>query len=300
MGGVMSVAGSFQGALEYFPCRYGRSRLLFRGPKRALDAPYIAFLGGAETLGRFVTAPFPALVERALAEGAKRTGTESGEAEPSGALPCVNLGVANAGIDLYLGDPAVLNLAARAELCVIQVMGAQNMSNRFYGVHPRRNDRFLRASDRLRQLFPEVDFTEFHFTLHMLGRLREVSEKRFAEVTAELRLAWVARMKHLLTLLGGRAVLVWAAGHPPPDTHVNALAPAPLFIERGMLEALRPRAAALLDQPLSAAALTAGTEGMVFADFEAAAAAEALSPAGHAEIAEALSPTLARLLAQRA
>lgn len=300
MGGVMSVAGSFQGALEYFPCRYGRSRLLFRGPKRALDAPYIAFLGGAETLGRFVTAPFPALVERALAKGAKRTGSESGEAEPSGTLPCVNLGVVNAGIDLYLGDPAVLNLAARAELCVIQVMGAQNMSNRFYGVHPRRNDRFLRASDRLQQLFPEVDFTEFHFTLHMLGRLREVSEKRFAEVTAELRLAWVARMKHLLTLLGGRAVLVWAAGHPPPDTHVNALAPAPLFIERGMLEALRPRAAALLDQPLSAAALTAGTEGMVFADFEAAAAAEALSPAGHAEIAEALSPTLARLLAQRA
>ncbi|MCA0940484.1 DUF6473 family protein [Salipiger pacificus] len=296
----MSVAGSFQGALEYFPCRYGRSRLLFRGPKRALDAPYVAFLGGAETFGRFVKAPFPALVESALAERAEISENAGGEAEGATALPCVNLGVVNAGIDLYLGDPAVLNLAARAELCVIQVMGAQNMSNRFYGVHPRRNDRFLRASDRLQQLFPEVDFTEFHFTLHMLGRLREISEARFAEVTAELRLAWVARMKHLLTLLGGRAVLLWAAGHTPPDTHVNALSPAPLFIERGMLEALRPRAAALLDRPLSAASMGAGTEGMVFADFEAGAAAEALSPAAHAEIAEALHPTLTRLLAQRA
>ncbi|WP_353473284.1 DUF6473 family protein [Salipiger sp. H15] len=286
----MSVAGSFQGALEYFPCRYGRSRLLFRGPKRALDGRYLAFLGGAETFGRFVEAPFPVLVERAL-------GPVEAAEEPG--VPCVNLGVINAGIDLFLGDPAILNLAARAELCVIQVMGAQNMSNRFYGVHPRRNDRFLRASDRLQQLFPEVDFTEFHFTLHMLGRLREISEERFAEVTAELRLAWVARMKHLLTLLGGRAVVLWAAGHPPPDTHVNALSPAPLFVERGMIEALRPRAAALLDQPLSPAALQAGTGGMVFADFEAGAAGEALSPAAHVEIAAALEPVLQRLLARK-
>ncbi|SDH44629.1 DUF6473 family protein [Alloyangia pacifica] len=284
----MSVAGSFQGALEYFPCRYGKSRLLFRGPKRALDGRYVAFLGGAETFGRFVESPFPALVERALVE---RALDDAGIP-----LPCVNLGVINAGIDLYIGDPAVLNLAARADLCVIQVMGAQNMSNRFYGVHPRRNDRFLRASDRLQQLFPEVDFTEFHFTLHMLGRLREISEERFAEVTAELRLAWVARMKHLLTLLGGRAVVLWAAGHTPPETHVNALSPAPLFIERGMIEALRPRAAALLDRPLSAGSLQAGTEGMIFADFEAAAAAEALSPAAHEEIAAALTPALSELL----
>ncbi len=284
----MSVAGSFQGALEYLPCRYGKSRLLFRGPKRGLDGRYVAFLGGAETFGRFVETPFPALVETAL------DATREDAAAP--ALPSVNLGVVNAGIDLYLGDPAVLSLAARAELCVIQVMGAQNMSNRYYGVHPRRNDRFLHASDRLQQLFPEVDFTEFHFTLHMLGRLLEVSPVRFAEVTAELRLAWVARMKQLLTLLGGRAVLLWAAGHLPPDTHVNALAPAPLFIERGMIEALRPRVAAVIDRPLSDASLQTGTEGMVFADFEAAAAAEALSPAAHQEIAAALIPVLERTL----
>ncbi|MBE9636168.1 DUF6473 family protein [Salipiger mangrovisoli] len=285
----MSVAGSFQGALEYFPCRYGKSRLLFRGPKRGLDGRYLAFLGGTETFGRFVEAPFPALVEQALATG--------GSVEGPG-IPCVNLGVVNAGIDLYLGDPAVLNLAARAELCVIQVMGAQNMSNRFYGVHPRRNDRFLRASDRLQQLFPEVDFTEFHFTLHMLGRLREISEERFAEVTAELRIAWVARMKHLLTLLGGRAVVLWTAGHPPPDTHVNALSPAPLFIERGMIEALRPRAAALLDAPLSPASLAAGTAGLVFAEFEAGAASESLSTLAHEEIAGRLGPILEGLLEQ--
>lgn len=33
-------------------CRYGASRLLVRGPKRALDQPYVAFLGGRKPLPR--------------------------------------------------------------------------------------------------------------------------------------------------------------------------------------------------------------------------------------------------------
>ena len=28
------------GALDYFPCRYGKSKLMFRGPRRRLEAPY--------------------------------------------------------------------------------------------------------------------------------------------------------------------------------------------------------------------------------------------------------------------
>ncbi len=36
-------------------------------------------------------------------------------------------------------------------------MGAQNLSNRFYAVHPRRNDRFLRASTLMKTIFREVD-----------------------------------------------------------------------------------------------------------------------------------------------
>lgn len=32
--------------LTYAPCRYGMSRILFRGPKRRLDTPYVAFVGG--------------------------------------------------------------------------------------------------------------------------------------------------------------------------------------------------------------------------------------------------------------
>ncbi|EPX82368.1 hypothetical protein Salmuc_04093 [Salipiger mucosus DSM 16094] len=168
--------------------------MLFRGPRRSLDESYVAFLGGTETYGRFVAAPFPALAEQRLDR------------------VCVNLGAVNAGPDLYLNDAGALDVAARAELCVVQMMSAQNMSNRFYGVHPRRNDRFLRASEGLQALYPEVDFTEFHFTRHMLGRLREVSAERFAQVTEELRQAWMARMTQLLTVLRGRALLLVARG----------------------------------------------------------------------------------------
>ncbi|MEZ5723123.1 MAG: DUF6473 family protein [Paracoccaceae bacterium] len=72
------------------------------------------------------------------------------------------------------------------------------MSNRFYAVHPRRNDRFLRASNLLKTIYREVDFTEFNFTRHLLTRLKELSEDKFMMVEQELK-AWVARMKTLVS-----------------------------------------------------------------------------------------------------
>lgn len=274
----MTIAVGASGGLEYYPCRYGRSRVLFRGPKRSLETPYIVFLGSTETYGKFIEAPFPALVEAQLSQS------------------CVNLGVVNAGIDLYLHDPSILDTAERAEVCVIQLMGAQNMSNRYYSVHPRRNDRFLRASDRLQKLYPEVDFTEFHFNRHMLGRLRDLSAERFGEVTAELRLAWVARMKHLLTVLRGRAVLLWFADHEPTVHNNDALASDPLFIDRAMIEALRPRAAKLLEMPQSSEARQHDMTGMTYTDFDASAAGELMGTLAHQETADALVPILKDLL----
>jgi uncharacterized protein DUF6473 len=59
----MTIDALGLGALDYLPCRYGNSKLLFRGPKRSLDEPYIAFIGGTETYGKFLAKPFPVLVE---------------------------------------------------------------------------------------------------------------------------------------------------------------------------------------------------------------------------------------------
>lgn len=270
----MSVHGGGQRALEYYPCRYGTSRILFRGPRRLLDGSYVAFLGSTETYGRFVEAPYPALLEDRLA------------------VSCVNFGVVNAGVDLYLNDPGVMGLAAGAGAKVVQVMGAQNLSNRYYSVHPRRNDRFLRASDRLEALYPEVDFTEFHFVRHLLGKLVEISPERFDTVKDELRMAWVARMKHILTQIRGHVVLLWFADHPVPMEVHGPQGRDPLFVTRDMIEALRPRVQEVVEVVVSGQSLSEGTKGMIFSDFEACAAAELLGPSAHVEAAQALEDVL--------
>lgn len=264
--------------LHYFPCRYDRSRLLFRGPRRDMSGDHIAFLGGTETYGKFLREPFPALVEAALG------------------LPSVNLGCVQAGPDAYLNDPAILDLTRRAAVTVVQVTGALNLSNRLYAVHPRRNDRFLRASPALQGLYPEVDFTEFAFTRHLTRSLADVSADRFEQVVAELRTAWVARMVTLLDRLSPPVVLLWLGLHPPPrESVVDPMADPPL-IHAGMLATLRPRVAAYLEVVASDHARAEGVRGMAFPPLEAQAAQGLPGPAVHAEVAAALTPVIKGLL----
>lgn len=274
----MAFAYPGEAALDYLPCRYGESKLLFRGPRRSLDRPYVAVLGGTETYGKYVPLPYPALIEQ-----------ETG-------LRMVNLGAVNAGLDVYLNDPAVLQIAASACLTVIQIVGAQNLSNRFYTVHPRRNDRFLRASPLLRSVFREVDFTEFHFTRHMLQSLQKISGERFEVVAEELRAAWVARMIGLLERLPGKTVLLWMADHPPARGGGRAdLTVDPILIDTEMIAAVRSRATACVELVSSAQARARGLEGMVFGQLEAPAALGLPGPAVHAEVAARLGPVLADL-----
>ncbi|SIO33383.1 DUF6473 family protein [Vannielia litorea] len=276
----MTFDSAGQSALDYLHCRYGQSRLLFRGPRRKLEGCYAAFFGGTETYGKFVEEPFPELVEAA-------TGTR-----------CVNFGCLNAGADLYVNDPTLIDAAARAAVTVVQVMGAQNMSNRFYAVHPRRNDRFLRASSLMKTVFREVDFTEFNFTRHMLATLHRVSAEKYAMVVEELKSAWVARMQTMLAKIPGKVVLLWVHDRRERcrDEVHDCLGNDPLFVEPEMVEQLRPKLAAVVEVTPSAAAWRAGTAGMVFTEMEAPAAEEMPGPAVHQEIAEALAPEIARLM----
>ncbi|WP_324751470.1 DUF6473 family protein [Roseovarius sp. Pro17] len=265
--------------LDYAPCRYGASKLLFRGPERALTGRYAAFLGGTETYGKFIRRPFPALVEDRLG------------------APCVNLGWPNAGADVFLHDHDVLAAASMAQVTVLQVAGAQNMSNRFYTVHPRRNDRFVQATSVLRAIFSEVDFTEFHFTRHMLGYLAHVGPDRFALLRLELQEAWVARMKLLVDRIDAPVVLLWMSSHPPQDrADVPGIAEDPAFVTCAMLRALAGCTAGIVDATANSAARLSGTQGMVHSEFEAVAAAELLGPAAHDAAAEALLPIMRKYL----
>lgn len=268
-----------EGSLDYFPCRYGSSRLLFRGPRRDIDRAYVAVLGGTETYGKFVPMPFPDLIERELG------------------LPVANLGCMNAGPDVFLNEQTVTEIAARASVTVVQILGAQNLSNRYYAVHPRRNDRFLGATPLLRAIYPRVDFTEFNFTRHMLMSLQQASPDRFEVLAEELRAAWVARMKLLLSRLGRRVVLLWVSDHPPPSpTRRVDLARNPLLIDSEMISAVRFPVAGYVEAVFSPAALSQGVEGMAFAPMEAPAAAGLPGPAAHQEVADLLMPHIERLM----
>lgn len=272
--------------LDYAPCQYRGSRLYFRGPQRNLGHPYVAVLGGTETYGKFIERPYSALVEERLG------------------MPCVNLGVPNGSVDAFINDPAVKDMVAHAALTVVQVMGAQAMSNRFYTVHPRRNDRFLRAATVLRALYPEVDFSEICFVRHLLTTLWSISPQRFAILREELQTAWSARMRSFLSELGPRSILLWFAPGLPSDApweqRPDPLRIEPLFVTRRMIDQLRPLVRAVVIATPSARALAQGNDGMVFTRMQEGAATALPGPAAHAEAAAALAAALDSVLGKPA
>lgn len=275
----MAYAFPGEGALDYYPCQYGNSRLQFRGPKQDTDGNYIAMIGGTETYGKFVRDPFVALTARAVQR------------------PVLNLGCMNAGPDVFLNDESLLRLAAQSSLRVIQIMGAQNLSNRFYSVHPRRNDRFLGASPLLRSMFREVDFTEFHFTRHLLTSLQAVSPDRFEVLAEELRAAWVHRMRQLLAQLPGPKIVLWIADAPPPQPGRRAdLAREPMLVDDDMIRTILPLAQGYVQAIPSLKAQAAGTAGMAFGPLEVLAARALPNPKFHAEVAEKLVAKIKPLL----
>lgn len=272
---LMLDAGA--GALDYFPCRYGASKSLFRGPLRDLSRPYVAMLGGSPTFGKYVDHPYPALVERALG------------------LPVANLGGLNAGPDFYLSDPGLMDVAAGAQLAVVQITGAEAVSNPFYSVHGRRNDRFLAATPALRALFPQVDFTDIHFTRHLLQVLCRCDRAGFGQVVLGLQQNWLAKMRQLLARLPMRRVLLWIADTDAPE-RADSLDPAPLFIDRAMLGALHSEVSAVVQATASPRARAMARLDMTYPETEATQAACLPGAAAHAEVADRLAPVLRGLL----
>jgi uncharacterized protein DUF6473 len=273
----MSFDALSPGGLDYLPCRYGNSKVLFRGPRRQLDKPFVAFFGGTTTYGKFIKTPYPNLVE-------ERTGTR-----------CVNFGSLNGGVDVFAADPFLREVSKTARATVIQITSPSNMSNRFYRVHPRRNDRFVEASALLRAIYRDIDFAEFNFTKHMLHRLQLVSPDRFEPVVDELREAWTARMRLVLSQIQGKTILLWASNVSPDETG-DDIDTDPAFVTREMLNHVIPMATSYLEAVTSPEAQESGTEGMVFSEMEATAARKMLGPQSHQEIASALAPMLQTLL----
>ena len=216
----MAYDGRVGTALDYNPCRYGTSKLLFRGPQSTLSEDYVAFIGSTETYGKFVERPYPALTGAAL-----------------GVTP-LNLGCVNAGIDTFLDDPTVMSLCQGARAVVVQAMAAHRLTNPLYTVHPRRNDRFLRASDQLLSLYPEAEFTDVHFTRHLLSILHDIDAERFRAVVDTLRTTWVERMWALAAVVDVPVTLLWVSGRRPEASVETPYDRDPTFVTRDMITAL--------------------------------------------------------------
>lgn len=265
-------------SLDYQPCTYGHSKLTFRGPKQTLDTPYVACVGGSFTYGRYVAAPFPALLSEEISR------------------PVVNLGVVNAGVDAFVHDASVIEICRGALAVVIELTGAHNLSNRLYSVHPRRNDRFTKASTLLRTIYNDVDFTEFHFTRHMLMTLKTVSPERFRIVEEEVKTAWSARMKILLERIGGAPMLLWVS-RTSPERHVSLedTNHDPVLVDADMVKALAPLAGQVVMHRMRKTGVGL-TEGMVFDPLEMAAARQFPAPRDHAAISDRVSAKLCEML----
>jgi len=262
-------------ACEEVLCQYGASRLLCRGPRRVVSKPYVAFLGTSETFGKFVETPFVAQIEKA-------TG-----------VACVNLGAANSGLDAFVQDPDILKIAAGADLAVIQVMGAQNLSNRYYRVHPRRNDRFLQASPLLSAIYAEVDFTDFHFNKHLLGTLKSISSTRFRAVKTELQDLWLARMRLLLRTMAHKPLLLWLRYPADSDALLGA---DPLLVGRSMLNRLKPDIAGIIEIAVERTGEPGELDKMRFGQMQAPAASHMIGPDTHSAIASQLAGVLSEFL----
>ncbi|MBF9027786.1 hypothetical protein LSUCC1028_09310 [Rhodobacterales bacterium LSUCC1028] len=274
----MSFAFKGHGPLDYKLVTYEGSQMRFRGPQIDLTKPFLLCLGGSETFGKFVPQPYPDRLSAMLGR------------------PVANMAAMNAGLELALGDGAIADAMSRAEAIVLQITGAHHLTNRFYQVHPRRNDRFLQPSDILRVIYREVDFTDFHFSRHMLEHLLTYSEDRFQIVVDELKMAWMARMRSLLNRAICPVHLLWIGHRPPAETgYCRELGSDPLFVTKGMLEEIAAQAASLTICVTTREEQQKPTRGMFFGLGEEKIARALLGPDIHVRAARNLSEKILKL-----
>lgn len=278
----MNQLSAAERGLDYAPYDFGSAPLTLRGPRKDPDGDYVAMLGGSETYGKYVQYPFPDLVEAV-------TGVK-----------VLNFGVMNAGIGAFADDERVAGICNGAKATVVQVLGAQNITNPLYSVHARRNDRLLGATPALKELYRGLDLTEVHFTRHLMNKLRRLSEENFAEVREVLRDAWVAHMRRLLDQIESEVVLLWISTRGPQDPENLSDPTDPLFVDRRMLAALKDQFHTLVEIRLLDEPEDKKLFGKIYAASEAEAAMQMPGPRAHGQIAQTIASALQPILKSEA
>lgn len=170
---------------------------------------------------------------------------------------------------------------------MLQVLDVPCQSNRFYRVHPRRNDRFLEPSRDLLDLYPEVDFTEIHFVRHLLERLRATKDARFEVVAQELRETWLRNTSELIRRIKSGVVLLWLHIQRQEDRHRDLVLP-----DADMIEQVRQLCADVVECSVSVSSLSDEIEDVLFGALQQPVAEHMLGPSAHREIALKLEVAL--------
>ena len=139
-------------------------------------------------------------------------------------IDVVNMGVMNGGLDVLSGGSGHRHSTGAARRpWSLQITGAQTMTNRFYAVHPRRNDRFIKATPILRTIFRDVDF--HRVPLHPASSDPSPPRCRRTVSPCSRRscgLAWLARMSAFLRRTRVPVHLLWLSRRAPGDTAARA------------------------------------------------------------------------------
>ena len=170
-------------------------------------------------------------------------------------------------------------------------MPAHTMSNPFYKVHPRRNDRLVAPSAQMRRLCPGIDFRDIHYVRHLLAVVQDHSRDTFDTMVAELRALWLKRMRLVIGRIPGPVILVLISDN---TAHLadDPLGGVPLFVQPAMVEDLARDCDGLVCYDATATHKSTGTRDMVFNALQARLARRLLPPACHNELAEILKPVV--------
>lgn len=266
------------------------AEVVARGPLPAglAEGRFISYLGGAQTLGRFVQRPYPSLIE-----------AETG-------WSALNLGFGGGKPEFYLNAQGALDVVNAGACAVVQVMSARGSPNSIIRA-VRNENNFVRYHGR-----NGGEATDELFVDHAYRRLlREESPETITKCLQETREAWVRDMSQLLNAIRVPKLLLWFSVRTPhyvADTRELAafLGPYPQFVDEAMLERLRPLADRYVEcvssrgMPSQLVDRATGEPVPVFADRQAPALNTYYpSPEMHEDAAALAAPQLLELLASR-
>lgn len=252
-------------------CDYGHPRARFRGPECDFRRRHIAYLGGRETMGRFMGQPFSVMVEQATGYGA------------------LNLGQNNAGVEFFARFQGLDQLTRRASHVVIEISSAALQSNRYYRVHPVRNDRITSISEEcgLGEAIGDA-----HFIRHFLSTAAQDNPHLFTKLRRHLAAHWVLKMQNLIAQFQVPVHLLWFSPKSPDNVSHAPLAADPLFVDRTMLNALWPHVENLIEVPLTHQTRVEEDPQLEFTVDQAAAAGQMLGQAAHYRATRAIVDSL--------